>query len=197
MSRARNYERTPPSSINHWVPRELDKVLAIALEEDPDARYASAGAMLKALEPILEAQGEGASTSAVAQWCKQLQIAEGVHEHMQTNHSVPLQDLLPKKKPAASVVMPNTQLSIPGVRRFVDAVHTVVDADFDPGERHRAVTESVHGEVAVGSTEFQASEQTEPMDDPDTEGDDFQEVGTTDNLKATGKTVSWSPKNER
>ncbi len=196
VSRARNHERTPPSSINHWVPQELDRLLAIALEEEPNDRWGSAGAMLKALEPILDSQGDGASTNAVAQWCKQLRIGEGVMEHTETNHNIPLKDLLPKKKrPAAPVLMPNTQLSIPGVRRFVDAVHTVVDADFDPGARHRAMTDSSPGEAVVGSAEFTHSEETEAMEDPDTDGDDFGEVGTTDNLPPTDKTRSWAPKN--
>lgn len=194
VSRAQKHQKTPPSSINRWVTKELDALLAVALEEDPNDRWGSAGAMLKALAPILQSQGEGASQEAVAQWCKQLRIAEGVLEHTETNHSVPLADLLPARTPA-KVVLPNTQLNIPGVRRFVEAVHTVVDAEFDPSERHREVTD---GSVPAIPHDFGAGEQTEQMD-PQTVSDEeeFQDVGTTDAENLTGHTVSWLPKSER
>jgi serine/threonine protein kinase len=194
VSRANNHHRTPPSSINRWVPKELDTLLAVALEEDPNDRWGSAGAMLKALAPILHSQGAGASSQAVAQWCKQLRIAEGVLEHTQTNHNIPLAELLPPRKPAA-VVMPNTQINIPGVRRFVDAVHTVVDEVFDPGERHRAVSQGADSE---GGEEFAASEKTMASDEPtQTDEGEFQEVGTTDSEHAVNKTRSWTPKTNR
>lgn len=188
-SRARKHQKTPPSSINRWVPNELDTLLALALEEDPDKRWESAKAMLEALTPILQSQGEGASAEAVAKWCKQLRIAEGVLDHTRTNHNVPLSELLPARKPA-KVILPNTQINIPGVRRFVDAAHTVVDAEFDPNERHLEVTGASAPAVRSG---FGAGEMTEAME-PLTEDSDeeFNDVGTT-----ASHTASSMPKNER
>ncbi len=198
QSRARKHERTPPSSINHWVPKELDRLLAIALEEDPDSRWGSAGAMLKALRPILEAQGDGASAQSVAKWCRQLRIAEGVFEHTETNHSIPLPDLLAKNA-LKNLVMPKTDMNIPGVRRFVDGINTVIDAAFDPGERHRAVTQSSEVE-GTGTSEARVGYEDEPVDIATLEKDaesDFQDEASTDSPYSSGNTHSWRPKDER
>jgi serine/threonine-protein kinase len=203
MSRARKHERIPPSSINHWVPPELDELLAVALSEDPDERWPSAGAMQAALRPILDAQGDGASTEALAKWCTQLAIAEGVLEHSQTNHKVPLVELLRKKKTTTTstrIPMPTRKLDMPGVRRFVDGVTTVVDEAFDPRERHRQVTESGDGELAAGSSDFPVGEtisQFVTIDDEITIDPEFNDMGVTESSIVPSLTRSWVPKGER
>jgi serine/threonine protein kinase len=199
MSRARNHERTPPSSINRWVPKQLDRLLGIALEEDPEDRWASAGAMLDALQPILDSQGAGSSKQSVAQWCRQLRIAEGVFPDTSTNHTSPLAHLPPKaglpKAAAPKVVMPTTQHNIPGVRRFVDGMHTVIDADFDASERHREVSRGERPDTDEEIIELSASDQTSPMEipTPKDERGDFQDPGT-DSESGSNQTQSWSPK---
>ncbi len=199
MSRARNHERTPPSSINHWVPNSLDRLLAIALEEDPEERWGSAGAMLNALMPILESQGAGASAQSVAKWCRQLRIGEGVFQNVDTNHSMPLANL-PPKPGAPRFTMPSTQHNIPGVRRFVDGMNTVIDADFDAGERHRAATDRNRAGTDEDVIELDASDQTAPTEIPtprDDRDSERQDVGTAEGEGASGNTQSWMPKPKR
>jgi tetratricopeptide (TPR) repeat protein len=47
----------PPSSFNHKIPRELDRITLKALAKKPDARYQSAEAMLADLQSVLPSLG--------------------------------------------------------------------------------------------------------------------------------------------
>lgn len=205
LSRARNHERTPPSSMNHWVPKELDQLLATALSEDPNSRWPSAGAMLEALEPIRLAQGDGASTPALSQWSKQLAIGEGVLESSETVHAAPLSAMVVSPKSSTRFLLPKTKLRIPGVRRFVDGVTTMVDAAFDPGERHRQTKafEEAEAEVealAMGNSEFPPAErpsQIISLDAEDTLDPDINDMGVTDTSHVATPTMSPFPKGKR
>jgi serine/threonine protein kinase len=165
--RASRYELTPPSKINRWVTPELDNLLHVALAEDPDERWPSAGSMLEALVPIVREQRQGSSREALARWAKQLAIGRGVLDSSKTNHHV-----RPPVAPIAPVmpVMPVAKTDLPGVRKFADAA-TIIDAQFDPKERHRQMSQSdleepqVEPKLAKGSSEFQVKGDV-GFDDP-------------------------------
>lgn len=159
--RASNRERTPPSQYNRWVPKELDALLAKALAEDPDRRWSSHSEMLAALMPLMNMQGQGASTSALVKWIDQLAVGDGVLDSSKTMHSgrPPRARSMPMP-----VTMPSAPLNIPGVRRFADDVATVIDPVFDAGKRHQELKQSA---IAAGSVETSLPPIAETRD-PDT-----------------------------
>ncbi len=184
--RARNHERTPPSSKNSTVPKALDQLIAVALAEEPDQRWASARDMLTALEPLLESEGASASPRALREWMKELSSGNVG----QVARSRDVSNLASGPTPPApsvfmsSLTMPTSPMKIPGVRRFHEGVRTTVDPIFDAGERHRANTaqseESLEAAespaLAVGSSEFavptRRMQAVIPTDPPTAESQD-------------------------
>lgn len=178
--RAKNHERTPPSSQNPQVPKQLDNLVAIALSEDPDQRWSSASDMLRALEPLLESEGTSASPRALREWMEELGTA-AERPSIRDSSMAPTPPA-PSAVFIPSVTMPTSPMKIPGVRRFHEEVRTAVDAVFDPGERHRANTSPPEEiALAVGSSEFAVPTrrmqiELEPEPEPETRDPDTLEI---------------------
>ncbi len=136
--RASKHERTPPSAHNPWVPAALDKLLAVALSENPTDRHGSARAMLGALEPLLMAEGKGASAYALRTWMRQLEGTsegkESATNRVKNHSSHQLRALSP-------IPMLTSGRAIPGVRRFHE-VHTEVDVGLGARVQRKANGES-------------------------------------------------------
>ncbi|MCP4444214.1 MAG: serine/threonine protein kinase [Myxococcales bacterium] len=162
--RAENFERTPPSAFNTAVPRELDQLLAVTLSEDPNQRWFSARNMLRALEPLLLAEGQNASPRALRDWAEKLTDLGQTSEHRDCyQDSQYSSDISSVSIP--EVTMPPSSNKIPGVRRFHEDVRTSVDPILDAGERHRAHTMPVAPiALASGSSGFAVPTQITELD---------------------------------
>jgi len=58
----------PPSRFAGGVPRQLDAIVLRALSRDPEARYASANELGRALEALLSASGGALAEPEIAEW---------------------------------------------------------------------------------------------------------------------------------
>ncbi|MBL4633376.1 MAG: serine/threonine protein kinase [Kofleriaceae bacterium] len=179
--RNNNYELTPPSSLNHWVPRELDALLAIALAENPGSRWPSAGAMLDALRPQLREHGQGASREAVRSWVYRLEKGESVRVDTKTslrsssdaavvNTDVASNNQLVRKRKVFNSI---TDIEAPNVQKFKSGVITTMhEPGYDPMHRHQT---SQSSSLALGSSEFPVQQDSMIIADEEQTSSDHEQ----------------------
>lgn len=183
-----NYEQTPPSDFNHWVPQEIDALLSIALAENPAQRWPSAGAMLDALRPQLRKHGEGASRAAVLAWMHRLEKGEKVKVDTRTGVHNPssgdakgsdgMADI--PSEPKKVVFNSNTAVSASRRVKFKPDITTIHDLGYDPIKVHQ--TNEGESSFALGSSEFPLQADPGPQQEEQTSSD--VEISTGDELTA-------------
>ncbi len=159
--RAQHYERTPPSTYNHWVSPELDQILSIALSEEPSHRWADARSMLHALEPQLRKYGSNASDGAIVMWLYHLD--EESIETVESSEAVREMGaaLIGKGEPANSILESvTTFIKIPEKKCFGAKVATVhgYRSGMKPASESGVVSDTLP--LARGSQQFPVRRDT-------------------------------------
>ncbi len=77
MYQIRECAPLPPSAKNPGVPRQLDDIVARALERDPAERYQSASEMQDRLCDYMRASGDNGSARGLATWVERVMAPEG------------------------------------------------------------------------------------------------------------------------
>jgi serine/threonine protein kinase len=121
----------PPSDLIASYPRELERVICTALASAPHKRFASAAAMIEALENVAVAQGWVGGTGAIQRLMKRL---FGEVSEPWTSHP----DDAPVTEPHSIVSLPSIAEPTRRVRRLVrGAQPDGVDDDLDERTRGR------------------------------------------------------------
>ena len=76
----------PPSSINEWIPPQLDQIILLALQPDPQHRFQSAGDLAQALNFYIQQEAPMTHQSTLKTWMNQEFSTFIAHEKAQDSY---------------------------------------------------------------------------------------------------------------
>ncbi|HEY4183208.1 MAG TPA: serine/threonine-protein kinase [Kofleriaceae bacterium] len=129
LHKVRDQRLHPPSHHDRNIPRELDDIVMLGLQRDPDKRWQTASAMLKALAGVARQLGAPVTGREVAQWIDWAFSKEPVRDSVVANMLDGLDR--PEVSSVRRRVTTSSKLA-PAVRGLTDALRDSVETlDFD------------------------------------------------------------------